>query len=429
VPLMFMVNVKLTIYTLLPLPILSISIFYVNNLIERKSDEIQRSLASMTTFVQEAFSGIRVLKSFVREEDSHRQFSVASDNYKDKSLSLNFVNSLFFPLILFLVGLSTIVTVWIGGQEVIRGTITTGSIAEFLIYVNLLTWPVTALGWTSSLVQRAQASQARINEFLDQKTDIVSRQNLELDIKGDIMFDHVTFTYPDTGIQALRDVSFRIHPGETLAVIGNTGSGKSTVAALLSRLYDVTSGSITVDGVDVRDLSLSSLREQIGYVPQDVFLFSDSIRSNINFGLENPTEERMIQAAKDANVYENIIRFPEGFDTKLGERGITLSGGQKQRVSIARALVKEPKILILDDALSAVDTNTENAILSALQRIMHNRTSLIISHRVSSVKLADQILVLDDGMIVQHGTHEALMQDATGLYRALYERQLQSEEA
>ncbi|TGD78589.1 ABC transporter ATP-binding protein [Hymenobacter wooponensis] len=428
VPLMFMVNVKLTIYTLLPLPILSVSIFYVNNLIERKSDEIQRSLASMTTFVQEAFSGIRVLKSFVREEDSHRQFSVASDNYKDKSLSLNFVNSLFFPLILFLVGLSTIVTVWIGGQEVIRGTITTGSIAEFLIYVNLLTWPVTALGWTSSLVQRAQASQARINEFLDQKTDIVSRQNLELDIKGDIVFDHVSFTYPDTGIQALRDVSFRIHPGETLAVIGNTGAGKSTVAALLSRLYDVSSGSIKVDGVDVRDLSLSSLREQIGYVPQDVFLFSDSIRNNINFGLENPTEERMLQAAKDANVYENIIRFPEGFDTKLGERGITLSGGQKQRVSIARALVKEPKILILDDALSAVDTNTENAILSALQRIMHNRTSLIISHRVSSVKLADQILVLDDGVIVQHGTHEALMQDTDGLYRALYERQLQSEE-
>jgi ATP-binding cassette subfamily B protein len=429
VPLMFMVNVKLTIYTLLPLPILSVSIFYVNNLIERKSDEIQRSLASMTTFVQEAFSGIRVLKSFVREEDSHRQFSVASDNYKDKSLSLNFVNSLFFPLILFLVGLSTIVTVWIGGQEVIRGTITTGSIAEFLIYVNLLTWPVTALGWTSSLVQRAQASQARINEFLDQKTDIVSRQNLELAIKGDIVFDHVSFTYPDTGIQALRDVSFRIHPGETLAVIGNTGAGKSTVAALLSRLYDVTSGSIKVDGVDVRDLSLSSLREQIGYVPQDVFLFSDSIRSNINFGLENPTEERMLQAAKDANVYENILRFPEGFDTKLGERGITLSGGQKQRVSIARALVKEPKILILDDALSAVDTNTENAILSALQRIMHNRTSLIISHRVSSVKLADQILVLDDGVIVQHGTHEDLMQDTDGLYRALYERQLQSEEA
>ncbi|RSK46575.1 ABC transporter ATP-binding protein [Hymenobacter perfusus] len=429
VPLMFMVNVKLTLYTLLPLPILSVSIFYVNNLIEKKSDEIQRSLAGMTTFVQEAFSGIRVIKSFVREEDSRQQFAAASEEYKQKSLSLNFVNSLFFPLILFLIGLSTIITVWIGGQEVIRGTITTGSIAEFLIYVNLLTWPVTALGWTSSLVQRAEASQARINEFMHQQTDIVSRRNLELDLKGDIVFDHVSFTYPDTGIQALRDVSFRIRHGQTLAVIGNTGSGKSTVAALLARLYDVTEGSIRVDDEDVRDLSLKTLRGQIGYVPQDVFLFSDSIRNNINFGLDQPDEARMQQAAKDANVYENILRFPEGFDTKLGERGITLSGGQKQRVSIARALVKEPKILILDDALSAVDTNTENAILNALQRIMHNRTSLIISHRVSSVKLADEILVLDDGQIVQHGTHEALMQDQNGLYRALYERQLQSEEA
>ncbi|MFD2785681.1 ABC transporter ATP-binding protein [Hymenobacter rubripertinctus] len=429
IPLMLLVNVKLTLYTLLPLPVLSISIFYVNNLIERKSDEIQRSLARMTTFVQEAFSGIRVIKSFVREEDSHRQFTEASNEYKEKSLSLNFVNSLFFPLILFLIGLSTIITVWIGGQEVIRGTITTGSIAEFLIYVNLLTWPVTALGWTSSLVQRAEASQARINEFLDQHTDIVSRQDLTLDIQGDIVFDHVSFTYPDTGIQALRDVSFRVRQGQTLAVIGNTGSGKSTVAALLSRLYDVTEGSIRVDEVDVRDLAITSLRSQIGYVPQDVFLFSDSIRNNINFGLDTPDEARMLQAARDANVYENILAFPQGFDTKLGERGITLSGGQKQRVSIARALVKEPKILILDDALSAVDTSTENAILGALQRIMHNRTSLIISHRVSSVKLADEILVLDDGQIVQHGPHDALMQDEQGLYRALYERQLQSEEA
>lgn len=428
VPLMLMVNVKLTLYTLLPLPVLSISIFYVNTLIERKSDEIQRSLAAMTTFVQEAFSGIRVLKSFVREQDSHRQFALASENYKEKSLSLNFVNSLFFPLILFLVGLSTLITVWLGGQEVIRGTITTGSIAEFLIYVNLLTWPVTALGWTSSLVQRAEASQARINEFLDQKTDIVSRRNVEQEIHGDIVFDNVSFTYPDTGIQALRNVSFRIQPGQTLAVIGNTGSGKSTVAVLLCRLFDVTEGAIRIDGTDVRDFALTSLREQIGYVPQDVFLFSDTIRNNINFGLDTADEARMVQAAKDANVYDNIIRFPEGFDTKVGERGITLSGGQKQRVSIARALVKEPKILILDDSLSAVDTNTENAILSALQRIMQGRTSLIISHRVSSVKLADEILVLDDGQIVQHGTHEALMQDADGLYRALYERQLQSED-
>ena len=427
VPLMLLVNVRLTLLTILPLPVLSVAIFYVNNLIEKKSDDIQKALAAMTTFTQEAFSGIRVLKSFVRQEDSAEQFQVSTNEYKDKSLSLNFVNSLFFPLILFLVGISTIVTVWIGGQEVIRGTITTGSIAEFIIYVNLLTWPVTALGWTSSLVQRAEASQARINEFLDEKTDIVSRQNVEREITGDIVFDHVTFTYPDTGIQALRDVSFRIRPGQTLAVIGQTGSGKSTIAALLCRLYDVSGGTIRVDGVDVRDYALTSLREQIGYVPQDVFLFSDSIRNNINFGLNQPDEARMTQAARDADVHDNIIRFPEGFDTKVGERGITLSGGQKQRVSMARALVKEPKILILDDSLSAVDTKTENAILDSLQRVMKNRTSLIISHRVSSVKLADEILVIDDGQIVQHGPHATLMAEADGLYRALYERQLQTE--
>jgi len=429
VPLMLMVNVKLTLYTLAPLPILSVSIFYVNNLIERKSDQIQRSLAAMTTFTQEAFSGIRVLKSFSRQADSHAQFTQASNEYKEKSLDLNFVNSLFFPLILFLIGLSTLITVWVGGQEVIRGTITTGTIAEFLIYVNLLTWPVTALGWTSSLVQRAEASQARINEFLDQKTDIVSRQDIQHNMQGDIVFDNVSFTYPDTGIQALRGVSFRIRPGQTLAVIGNTGSGKSTIAALLCRLYDATAGGVAIDGIDVRDYALTSLREQIGYVPQDVFLFSDSIRHNINFGLDHPEEEKMLQAARDAAVYDNILAFPEGFDTKVGERGVTLSGGQKQRVSMARALVKEPKVLILDDSLSAVDTKTENTILGALQRIMANRTSLIISHRVSSVKLADDILVLDDGAIVQHGTHEALMAEPDGLYRALYERQLQAEEA
>jgi len=429
VPLMLMVNVKLTLLTVLPLPILSITIFYINNLIQRKSDEIQRALAAMTTFTQEAFSGIRVLKSFVRQQDSLEQFTAASNDYKDKSLSLNFVNALFFPMIMFLVGISTVVTVWIGGQEVIRGTITTGTIAEFIIYVNLLTWPVTALGWTSSLVQRAEASQVRINEFLDEKTDIVSRGNVQKSIAGDIVFDHVSFTYPDTGIKALRDVSFRLKQGHTLAIIGNTGSGKSTVAALLCRLYDVSSGDVRIDGVDVRDYSLTSLREQIGYVPQDVFLFSDSIRNNINFGLDQPDEARMTQAAKDADVYDNIIRFPEGFDTKVGERGITLSGGQKQRVSMARALVKEPKILILDDSLSAVDTKTENVILGALQRIMKGRTSLLISHRVSSVKLADEILVLDDGQIVQHGSHAQLMAEEGGLYRALYERQLQTEEA
>ncbi|KAA3440299.1 ABC transporter ATP-binding protein [Rufibacter hautae] len=428
IPYMLSVNVELTIYTLLPLPILSVSIYYVNNIIEKKSDEIQKSLSGITTFVQEAFSGIRVLKSFVREQDSHANFTTASNTYKDKSLELNFVNSLFFPLILFLIGLSTIITVWFGGKEVINGSITPGVIAEFLIYVNMLTWPVTALGWTTSLVQRAAASQQRINEFLHTKTDIISQQNLEKEITGAIVFDEVDFLYPDTGIHALKKLSFEIHPGETLAVIGNTGSGKSTIAALVCRLYDTTGGRILIDGEDIRNYSLSSLRSQIGYVPQDVFLFSDSIRNNIGFGVEALPEEKMLQAAKDADVYENIMHFPAQFDTVLGERGITLSGGQKQRVSIARALAREPKILILDDSLSAVDTKTENAILNSLQRVMKNRTSIIISHRVSSVKLANRILVLDDGVVVQHGTHEELMLETDGLYRALYERQLQTED-
>ncbi|MGV3541025.1 MAG: ABC transporter ATP-binding protein [Rufibacter sp.] len=428
IPYMLTVNVKLTLYTLLPLPILSVSIYYVNNIIERKSDEIQKSLSGITTFVQEAFSGIRVLKSFVREQDSHANFTKASDTYRDKSLELNFVNSLFFPLILFLIGLSTIITVWLGGKEVINGSITPGVIAEFLIYVNMLTWPVTALGWTTSLVQRAAASQQRINEFLNTKTDIISQKNLEKDIKGAIVFDEVDFVYPDTGIHALKKLSFQINPGETLAVIGNTGSGKSTVAALICRLYDATGGRILIDGEDIRDYSLSNLRSQIGYVPQDVFLFSDSIRNNIGFGVDALPEDKMLQAAKDADVYENIMRFPQQFDTVLGERGITLSGGQKQRVSIARALAREPKILILDDSLSAVDTKTENAILNSLHRVMANRTSIIISHRVSSVKLANKILVLDDGVVVQHGSHEELMAVPDGLYRALYERQLQTEE-
>ena len=427
IPYMLSVNVKLTIYTLIPLPILAISIYYVNNIIQRKSDEIQKSLSGITTFVQEAFSGIRVLKSFVREEDSHNNFTTASNKYRDKSLELNFVNSLFFPLVLFLVGLSTIITVYIGGQEVINGSITTGNIAEFIIYVNMLTWPVTSLGWTASLVQRAAASQQRINEFLNTKNDIVTRKNISKPIKGDIVFENVDFIYPDTNIHALKDVSFAINHGETLAIIGNTGSGKSTIANLLPRMYDVTSGRILIDGIDVRDYNIRSLRSQFGYVPQDVFLFSDTISNNIGFGLPEITEEQMVQSTKDADVYENIMRFPERFETKLGERGITLSGGQKQRVSIARALVREPSILILDDSLSAVDTKTENAILNSLRRIMHNRTSIIISHRVSSVKLADRILVMEDGEIVQHGTHEVLINEE-GLYKVLYERQLQSED-
>jgi ATP-binding cassette subfamily B protein len=310
---------------------------------------------------------------------------------------------------------------------VIAGTLSAGNIAEFILYVYLLTWPVASLGWTTSMVQRAAASQERINEFLNTKTDIVSRRNLEKPIEGHVVFEKVRFVYPDSGIVALDNISFTVQAGQSIALLGTTGSGKSTVATLLCRMYDPTEGHILVDGVDIRDYSLSSLRSQLGYVPQDVFLFSDSIRNNIAFGTEGLPDEKIIQSARDADLYDNIQTFPEGFNTKLGERGITLSGGQKQRVSIARAVVREPRILILDDALSAVDTKTENAILGSLKRIMQNRTSIIISHRVSSAKLADRILVLDDGRIVEQGTHEELL-DYNGVYRELYEKQLQTEE-
>jgi ATP-binding cassette subfamily B protein len=424
---MLTVNVKLTLYVLMPLPFLSVSIYFVNTIINKRSEEIQRSLSKLSTFVQEAFSGIRVLKSFVRENDSAERFAMESNQYKDKSLQLAFVNALFFPLIMALVGISTILTVYIGGREVIAGNLSTGNIAEFILYVYMLTWPVASLGWTTSMVQRAAASQERINEFLNTKTDLVSHHNISRPINGHIVFDHVRFVYPDSGVVALNNISFDVRSGESVALLGTTGSGKSTVASLLCRMYDISEGKITIDGVDIKDYSLASLRSQIGFVPQDVFLFSDTIRNNIVFGTEAVPEEKIIQAAKDADLYENVMHFPEGFNTRLGERGITLSGGQKQRVSIARAIVREPRILILDDSLSAVDTKTENAILNSLKKIMQNRTSIIISHRVSSAKLADRIIVLDNGVIVEQGTHESLVQ-LNGVYKELYEKQLQTEE-
>lgn len=424
---MISVNAELTLYSLLPLPILSVSIYFVNNLINERSEKIQRSLSELSTFVQEAFSGIRVLKAFVREEDSAREFTIKSEEYKVKSINLTRVNALFFPLIMALVGISTIITVYVGGIQVIQGEIGYGVIAEFILYVNILTWPVTSLGWVTSIVQRAAASQTRINEFLDIKNDIVSLENVETEIKGSIFVENLSFHYPESGIQALNEISFEIKAGQTLGIIGTTGSGKSTIANLLMRMYDPTTGKITVDGQDIRNYNISSLRKQIGFVPQDVFLFSDTIANNIAFGIDYSDRELIEKAAKDADVYQNIVDFPQGFETMLGERGITLSGGQKQRVSIARAIAKQPKILILDDCLSAVDTKTENSILTALRKIMENRTSVIISHRVSSAKLADHIIVLDDGKIIERGDHDTLMQQK-GVYAELYEKQTQSGE-
>ncbi len=427
IPIMFSISATLTWYALSPLPLLSLSIFFVNNKIERRSEEIQKSQSRLSTFVQEAFSGIRVLKSFNREAESIKKFDSESEAYKGQSMTLTKVQSLFYPLIMGLVGLSTILTVYAGSTQVINGNLTLGNIAEFIIYVNLLTWPVTSLGWTSSLVQRAEASQKRINEFLNTKSTIVSEKNMVREIQGKIEFKNVTFIYPDTGIKALKNISFTVNPGESLAIIGTTGSGKSTISNLVSRLYDVREGEILIDDIPISYYNLTSLRSQIGYVPQDVFLFSDTIYNNIGFGIKESDEGKIFQAAKDADVYDNIRAFPQGFETRIGERGITLSGGQKQRVSIARAVVREPKILMLDDALSAVDTKTENTILNSLKRIMQGRTTIIISHRVSSAKLANKIVVVVDGKIVEVGTHESLI-EGNGMYRDLFEKQGQMEE-
>jgi len=434
IPLMFSVSPRLTLYALIPLPLLSFSIYYVNNIIEHRSTEIQESQSRLSTFVQEAFSGIRVLKSFAREQDSVEKFRTESNEYKFQSLKLTKAQALFYPVMVGLIGISTILTVYVGSLEVIEGTLTFGNIAEFVIYVNLLTWPVTLLGWTSSMVQRAEASQKRINSFLETKTDIISGTVTEA-VKGKIEFRNVSFTYPDTGIKAIKNLSFMVMPGQSVAVTGSTGSGKSTVASLTMRLFDVSDGTILIDDRPIDEYSLSNLRNHCGYVTQDIFLFSDTIRNNIAFGLEQAgntanktelsstdTEARIIQAAKDADVYHNIMDFPMKFETRIGERGITLSGGQKQRVSIARAIVRQPSILILDDALSAVDTQTENRILDNLSRIMKDRATIIISHRVSSAKLADRIIVLEDGSAVEYGTHDELLA-LNGYYADLVQKQ------
>lgn len=426
-PVMFSISVKLTLYALIPLPILSLSIYFVNNVINKRSEEIQESLSDLSTFVQEAFSGIRVLKSFAREADSLSKFAKESDVYKKKSLQLTQVTAMFFPLIMSLIGLSTVLTVFVGGLEVINGRLTIGNIAEFILYVNLLTWPVTALGWVTSIIQRAAASQKRINEFMNTKNDIISDRNIEKELVGDLEFKNVSFTYSDSGIKALKNISFRVKPGESIAIIGTTGSGKSTIANLIGRMLDPTSGNIVIDGIDLKDYDPKKYRSQVGSVPQDVFLFSDTISNNVAFGLDNLDKNKTVLALKNADLYENVMEFPKQLKTILGERGITLSGGQKQRLSIARAIAKDPKVIILDDCLSAVDTKTEHNILNNLQKVMKDKTSVIISHRVSSAKLADRIVVLDDGKIIESGTYDQLIQ-GSGTFQDLYEKQLLNKE-
>ena len=425
---MLTVNAKLTFYVLLPLPLLSIAIYLVSSVINKKSEKVQRQLSNLSTYAQEAFSGIRVLKAYNREAFSVAEFNRESEIYKEKSMGLVKTNAMFFPFMMLLIGLSTLLTVFIGGMEVIAGHISVGNIAEFIIYVNLLTWPVAAVGWVTSIIQRAAASQQRINEFLNTHSDISNPGGPPFEIKGKVAFKNVSFNFPGSEIKTLKNVSFTIEPGKTLAIVGKTGSGKSTVANLITRLYDVTAGEVLVDGRNIREINLNSLRSCIGYVPQDVFLFSDSIANNIAFGerVDDSDMELIENAAKNAAIYSNIIEFPKGFQTMLGERGITLSGGQKQRVSIARAIIKKPPILIFDDCFSAVDTETEEEILNNLKRVIKQKSSIIISHRVSSVKHADHIIVLENGEIIEEGNHQSLLEEK-GTYFELHQKQLLEE--
>lgn len=424
---MFSVNTTLAVFCLIPLPALVLIIYFVNTLINQKSELIQEQLSRLSNFVQEHLSGIRVIKSYVRENHIRKVFAGESLTYKTSAMSLVKVQALFYPTMILLVGLSTILTVYVGGKQVINGSVSPGTIAEFIVYVNQLTFPVSMLGWVTTLVQRASASQKRINEFLQLKPDIVPGMNTVAKLTGKIRFKSVSFTYPDTGIQALKNISFEIEAGQFVAVIGRTGSGKSTLANLIMRMYDANDGMISIDHVPVQDLNLQKYREQIGFVPQEVFLFSDTIRNNIAFGLEDVTDKEIEKASKNAAVYQNIIGFEHQFETMLGERGITLSGGQKQRVSIARALIKEPKVLIFDDCLSAVDTRTEEEILDNLGRLMSGKTSILIAHRISTIKNADKILVLDEGSIIEQGTHSELLA-LGGAYAEMYRNQLLEEE-
>ncbi|OCX53097.1 ABC transporter [Mucilaginibacter sp. PPCGB 2223] len=425
---MLTVNVRLTLFSLMPMPILAFSIFYVNNIINHRSEQIQERLSALSSFVQENFSGIRIIKAYVREAFVRQNFAKESEDYKTHSMELVRVQALFYPMMLLLIGLSSVITIYIGGIEVMKGNITAGNIAEFIVYLSQLTFPVIALGWVSSLTQRAAASQKRINEFLNEQPEIASPANTAAQtINGTIEFKNVSFTYPDTGITALKNVSFTANPGELVAIIGRTGSGKTTIANLIMRMYDISGGEILVDSKHLSSLNLESYRSQIGFVPQEVFLFSDTIANNIAFSADTLDMPSVEQAARDAAVYNNIVEFEKGFETLIGERGITLSGGQKQRVSIARGIFKQPQVLIFDDCLSAVDTKTEEEILSNLGGIMQDKTSIIIAHRISTIKNADKILVLDQGEILEQGTHNELM-EAQGAYFDLYEKQLLEEQ-
>lgn len=426
ISIMLNINVKLTLLSLAPLPVLVYMIYKVSDMINKRSLKVQQKLSDISTFVQETFSGIRVIKAYNQEGKQFDDFKVEADEYHKVNERLYRVNALFMPVMLLLIGASTVITIYVGGLQVIDGTITIGNIGEFVYFIFMLTWPVASIGWVTSIVQRAAASQERINEFWSTKPEIVNTNHEEATYEGNIEFKDVSFVYPDSGIRALDKVSFKVDSGQTLAIVGKTGSGKSTIATLVGRLFDPTEGSIKIDGKELREINLDSYRKNLGYVPQEGFLFSDTIGNNISFGLDEHDQILVEKAAKNAHVHHNIVDFPNGYSTRVGERGITLSGGQKQRVSIARAIVKEPRILIFDDSLSAVDTETEDIILNSLRGMINRSTTIIIAHRISSVKHADQILVLDGGKVTEKGTHEELM-ERNGAYREMHDQQLQTE--
>ena len=421
------IDPTLTMYTLIPFPILSISIFYISKVINQRSTIVQEYLSKLTTYNQEFFSGINVVKSYGIEPMVIAGFDKLADESKEKNIDLYKVQALFFPLMILLIGISNLTVIYVGGNQYINGEIQIGVIAEFMLYVNMLTWPVAVVGWVTSMVQQAEASQKRINEFLKEVPEIQNTTSNSFKIEGDIEFRNVSITYDDTNITALKDVSFSVKKGQKVAILGKTGSGKSSITNLISRLYDVDNGTVLIDNTPIKQINLIDLRKDIGFVPQDPFLFSDTISNNIKFGNEKATNQEIINAAKKAVVHQNILDFKDGYNTILGERGVTLSGGQKQRVSIARAIIKNPQILIFDDCLSAVDTETEERILTNLEQVSKNKTTFIISHRVSSAKNADQIIILDKGEIIQQGPHNQLINEK-GYYKELYEQQLLEKE-
>ncbi|MDG1423119.1 MAG: ABC transporter ATP-binding protein [Flavobacteriaceae bacterium] len=417
----------LTMYTLIPFPVLSISIFYISKVINKRSTIVQEYLSKLTTYNQEFFSGVNVVKSYGIEPTVIAGFDELADMSKEKNISLYKIQALFFPLMILLIGISNLTVIYIGGKQYINGEIPIGVIAEFILYVNMLTWPVAVVGWVTSMVQQAEASQKRINEFLKEVPEIKNNSTKPFKLNGNIEFKDVSLTYDDTKIKALKNINFSIKKGETIAILGKTGSGKTSIVNLVSRLYDVSSGTIRIDDISIKNINLIDLRKGIGFVPQDPFLFSDSISNNIKFGFEQASKQEIISAATNAVVHQNIDGFKDKYDTILGERGVTLSGGQKQRVSIARAIIKNPKILIFDDCLSAVDTETEERILANLESVSKDKTTFIISHRVSSAKNADKIIILDDGEIIQQGSHNQLINE-NGYYKELYEQQLLEKE-